>query len=126
MRSASFKAAAVAVIAATALVAGVGSASAANGNAAHATKTSAKGKGVSVLLTEFKGGDLAVTVDATGSKATKHSWVLSVDGKKFTTKSYAEKAKKKTWVVDDVPAGDVKLAAPAAKKQVTTVALDAK
>jgi hypothetical protein len=126
MRSVSLKAAAVAVVAASALVAGAASASAAPAEGAHASKTSKKGKSVSVLLTDFKGGDLAVTVDATGKKSTKHTWTLYVDGKKFAAKSYTDKAKAKTWVIEDLPAGDAKLAAPAAKGQVTTVALDAK
>lgn len=123
----SFKAAAVAAVAASALVAGAASASAAPAaGGTHVTKSSKKGAGVSVLLADFRGGDLSVTVDATGTKSTKHTWTLYVDGRKFAAKSYTDKAKAKTWVIDDLPAGDVKLAAPAAKGQVTKVSLDAK
>jgi hypothetical protein len=126
MRSASFKAAAVAALAATALFAGAASATAAGADATHVKKTSKKSKGVSVLLTDFKGGDLAVTVDATGKKATKHTWALYVDGRKVAAKKYLDKDKSKTWVIKDLPAGDAKLVAPAATGQVTTVALDVK
>jgi hypothetical protein len=115
MRFTSFKAAAVATLAATTLVAGAVSASAADhATATHAAKTSKKGKSVSVLLTDFRGGDVSVSVDATGKKATKHTWVLYVDGRKVAAKSYTEKAKAKTWVIHELPAGDVKLTAPAA------------
>ncbi|WP_405730886.1 hypothetical protein OG607_32050 [Streptomyces sp. NBC_01537] len=126
MRSASFKAAAVATIAATALFAGAASASAAGADATHVKKTSKKSKGVSVLLTDFRGGNLAVTVDATGKKSTKHTWALYVDGRKVAAKSYLDKDKSKTWVIKNLPTGDVKLSAPAATGQVTTVALDVK
>ena len=129
MRSASFKAAAVAALAATALFAGAASATAATAagaDATHVKKSSKKSKGVSVLLTDFKGGDLAVTVDATGKKSTKHTWALYVDGRKVAAKKYLDKDKSKTWVIKDLPTGDVKLSAPAAKGQFTTVALDVK
>jgi hypothetical protein len=126
MRSASFKAAAVAAIAATALFAGAASATAAGADATHVKKTSKKSKSVSVLLTDFRGGNLAVTVDATGKKSTKHTWTLYVDGRKVAAKKYLDKDKSKTWVIKDLPTGDVKLSAPAAKGQFTTVALDVK
>jgi YbbR domain-containing protein len=126
MRSVSLKAAAIAAVAASTLVAGAASASAAPRSATHVTETSKKGQSVSALLTHFKGGDLTVTLDATGTSTAKHTWTLSVDGKKFVAKSYTDKAKAKTWVINDLPTGDVKLAAPASKGQVTKVTLDAK
>ncbi|MFE2432844.1 hypothetical protein ACFXJ5_39830 [Streptomyces sp. NPDC059373] len=67
-----------------------------------------------------------MTVDATGTGTAKHTWTLDVDGEKFAAKSYTEKAKAKTWVINDLPTGHVKPTAPASKNQVTKVTLDAK
>ncbi|WP_127359781.1 hypothetical protein [Actinacidiphila soli] len=126
MRSVSLKAAAIAAVAASTLVAGAASASATPRSATHVTETSKKGQSVSAQLTHSKRGDLAVTVDATGTSTAKHTWTLYVDGKKFSAKSYTDKDKSKTWIIDNLPTGDVKVVAPASKSQVTKVTLDAK
>jgi hypothetical protein len=122
MRAVSMKAAAVAALTAAALAFGAGASQAAD--VTHVTKTSARGKAVSVTLPSFRGGTLSVSVDATGTATEKHTLTLSVAGKKLTTKSYTDKDTKKTFVVADIPAGDVQLAAPASAGQLTTVAID--
>jgi hypothetical protein len=124
MRSFSVKAVAVTALAATALATGAATASAAGHDRDHVSRTSQRGKGVSVTLPDQRGGSLAVSVDATGSRATPHTWTLYVDGRKVAAKSYKDKDRARTWVVNDVPAGDVKLVAPAAAGQITTVAVD--
>ncbi|TKA12612.1 hypothetical protein [Actinacidiphila oryziradicis] len=124
MRAVSLKAIAVATVAASALVTGAATAQAANGQ--QVSKASKKGQSVSVVLPKFKGGDLAITVDATGLSKSTHTLTLYVNGRKFTAKSYTDKDKAKTWAVNNLRAGDVKLAAPASKGQVTTVTIAVK
>lgn len=125
MRAFSVKAVAVTTLAATALATGAAtaSASAAGHGRDHVSGTSQRGKGVAVSLADHRGGGLAVSVDATGTRAATHTWTLYVDGRKVAAKSCKDRDRTRTWVLNHVPAGDVRLVAPAAAGRVTTVAV---
>ncbi|MFD8078144.1 hypothetical protein ACFV3E_36445 [Streptomyces sp. NPDC059718] len=123
MRAFSVKAVAVTTLAATALATGAATASAAEHDRDHVSGTSQRGKGVAVSLADHRGGSLAVSVDATGARAATHTWTLYVDGRKVAAKSYKDRDRTRTWVLNHVPAGDVRLVAPAAAGRITTVAV---
>jgi hypothetical protein len=124
MRATSLKAAAVASTAAIALTAGATAAVAAEPSATHRlSATSKTSASVAVATKTFRGGTLTVAVDATGSKSIKHLFSLSVDGKLYKTGSYKENDLKKSWTFTKVPSGEIRLSAPAAKGQITSVTL---
>jgi len=126
MRVMSVKSAAIATTAALSLTAGATAAAEAAPSAAkhRVSSTSKVGAGTSVATKSFTGGAVTVIVDATGSKAIKHTWKLSVGGKQFTSGTYKENDKKRTWTFSKVQAGELKLTAPAAKGEVTKIALE--
>ncbi|MFC9842732.1 hypothetical protein ACFWFF_38880 [Streptomyces sp. NPDC060223] len=126
MRVTSLKAAAIATTASVALFAGAaGAAEAAPSAAKHRVSSTSKvSAGTSVATKSFHGGAVTVTVDASGSKNIKHTWKLSVAGKQFTSGTYKENDKKKTWTFTKVQAGELKLSAPAAKGEVTKITLE--
>ncbi|MCX5562422.1 hypothetical protein [Streptomyces sp. NBC_00038] len=67
---------------------------------------------------------MTVAVDASGSRDIKHTWKLSVGGKQFTSGTYKESDKKKSWTFTKVRSGELKLSAPAAKGEVTKITLE--